>query len=282
MRSDFNNLASVLLDQLSMEHYKKASLNLGSCSRVAIDVLTRNLFERTADIGFLATDSEICSFAEAVEENRYAKKDPEWLSVMHSHFTEYVNKYSVYHNIILLSIDGEVLIQLDTNNPVTHTTDKLVKEALNTNAGYVEVFRPTDLLPSSESPLIYAYRVMSKDGSHPVGVLCLCFRFQDECRRIFEGLIAEDDWTVITLLDSSGLIIASSDPYQFPLGVRIELARDDNCKILRFAGREYLAATRPTQGYQGYTGPGWMGQAMAPLNHAFEMSGGAGIGKCSG
>ena len=273
MRSDFNNLASILLDQLAKEHYKKASLNLGSCSRVAIDVLTRNLFERTADIGFLATDSEICSFAEAVEDDPDARNDPQWQSVMRSHFTEYVNKYSVYHNIILLSPAGEVLVQLDENNPVTHTTDSLVKEALKTEAGYVEVFRPTDLLPGADSPLIYAYRVMSKDNSHPVGVLCLCFRIQDECQRIFDGLIAEDDWTVITLLDSSGLIIASSDPYQFPIGVRIEPARDDECQILRFAGREYLAATRPTQGYQGYTGPGWLGQAMAPLNHAFEMSG---------
>jgi len=273
MRSDFNNLASVLLDQLAEEHYKKASLNLGSCSRVAIDVLTRNLFERTADIGFLATDSEICAFAEAVELDPNAKLDPKRLSQLHSHFTEYVNKYSVYHNIILLSPEGEVLIQLDEHSPVTHTKDELVKQALKTQAGYVEVFRPTDLLPGASSPLIYAYRVMAKDNSRAVGVLCLCFKIQDECQRIFEGLIAEDDWTVITLLDSTGLIIASSDPCQFPIGVRIEPARDNDCKIVRFAGREYLAATRPSNGYQGYAGPGWLGHAMAPLNHAFELSG---------
>jgi hypothetical protein len=106
MRSNFNNLASVLLDQLAKEHYNKASLNLGSCSRVAIDVLTRNLFERTADIGFLATDSEICAFAEAIELDINVKQDPKWLTQLHSHFTEYVNKYSVYHNIILLSPKG--------------------------------------------------------------------------------------------------------------------------------------------------------------------------------
>jgi chemotaxis signal transduction protein len=273
MRSNFNNLASVLLDQLAKEHYNKASLNLGSCSRVAIDVLTRNLFERTADIGFLATDSEICAFAEAIELDINVKQDPKWLTQLHSHFTEYVNKYSVYHNIILLSPKGEVLIQLDENSPVTQSKDVLVEQALKTEAGYIEVFRPTDLLPGENSPLIYAYRVMSKDNSHAVGVLCLCFKIQDECQRIFEGLIAEDDWTVITLLDSTGVIIASSDPCQFPIGDRIEPARNNDCKIIRFAGREYLAATRPSNGYQGYAGPGWLGHAMAPLNHAFELSG---------
>ena len=272
MRSDFNNLASVLLDQLAREHYKKASMNLGSSARVAIDVLTRNLFERTADIGFLATDSEICSFAEAVETDPYARRDSQWRSLLQSRFAEYVRKYSVYHNIILLSPDGEVLVQLDGGNPVTKTTDTLLEEALTTDAGYVEVFRRSDLAPNDESPLIYAYRVMSKDGSHPVGVLCLCFRFQDECQRIFENLVAEDDWTVITLLDSAGRVIASSDPYQLPVGARLGVVEGEECQTTRFAGREYLAATRPTHGYQGYMGPGWLGHAMAPLSHAFEMS----------
>jgi len=273
MRSAFNNLATVLLDQLAKEHYKKASLNLSSCARVAIDVLTRNLFERTADIGFLATDSEICSFAEAIEVDPNIRDDPDWQTLLRSHFKEYVSKYSVYHDIILLSPQGDVLVQLNENSSVTHSKDRLIEEALTTQSAYVEVFRHTDLLPDIESPLIYAYRVMSKDNSHPVGVLCLCFRIQDECQRIFEGLIAEDDWTIITLLDSSGAIIASSDPCQIPIGDRIEPARDNNCKILRFAGREYLSATRPSNGYQGYTGPGWLGHAMAPLNHAFELSG---------
>ena len=273
MRADFNDLAAVLLDQLASEHYKKATLNLGSCARVAIDVLTRNLFERTADIGFLATDSEICAFAEAVEADPQARHDAQWQLQLQTHFAEYVRKYSVYHNIVLLSPQGEVLAQLDANNPVTRTTDPLLAEALTTEAGYVEVFRPTDLLPGDASPLVYAYRVMARDGGHPVGVLCLCFRFQDECRRIFESLVAEDDWTVITLLDASGRIIASSDPLQFPLGMQLEPVVGEGCRVIRFAGREYLATTRPTHGYQGYGGPGWLGQAMAPLNHAFEMSG---------
>ena len=272
MRKDFSSLASVLLDQLSSEHYKKAAMSLHSCARVAIDVLVRNLFERTADIGFLAMDSDICAFAEAVEAGVDARCDETWRADIRRRFAEYVEKYSVYHNIILLSPNGEVLAQLDSENGVTRTADEFLKEALSTDVGYVEVFRPTDLLPGDDSPLIYAYRVMSEDGSHPVGVLCLCFRLQDECERIFESLVAEDDWNIITLLDASGRIIASSDPHQFPIGVEIEPSFENGCRIIRFAGREYLATTCRTHGYQGYDGPGWLGHAMAPLNHAFEMS----------
>ncbi|PPD32246.1 MAG: chemotaxis protein CheW [Methylomonas sp.] len=272
MRQDFQELAAVLLEQLAKEHYKKATLNLGSCARVAIDILTRNLYERTADIGFLATDIEVCEFAEAVESNPEIKSDPDWLVRLSNHFSEYVAKYSVYHNIILLAPDGEILVQLDPKNPVTKSTDTLIDEALTTNCGFVEVFRQSDLLPQESSPLIYAYRVMSKDGSHPVGVLCLCFRFEDECKLIFDSLLSQDDWLVITLLDNTGKIIATSDVYQFPIGAYLEPVENNQCSIRRFNGREYLTTTHQATSYQGYSGPGWVGHAMAPLNHAFEMA----------
>lgn len=272
MREDFNQLADVLLEQLAQEHHRKAVLHLGSSAQVAIDILTRNLFERTADIGFLATDREIRAFAEAVAGQPMLADDPEWHGRLHQRFDEYVRKYSVYHNIILLSPAGDVLVQLDRTSGVSHSEDPLIGEALATEAPYVEVFRQSDLLPGESSPLVYAYRVMSADGSQPVGVLCLCFRFQDECRRIFDNLVAPDDWTVITLLDARGKVLASSDPNQFPVGARLETSGGQACEITRFAGREYLAATRQTHGYQGYAVPGWVGHAVAPLNHAFEMA----------
>lgn len=272
MRQDFHELASVLLEQLAKEHYKKATLNLGSCARVAIDILIRNLYERTADIGFLTTDIEVCEFAEEVENNIDIKSDVDWLLRLSNHFSEYVSKYSVYHNIILLSPNGDVLVQLDSKNQVSKSYDPLIQEALTTNSGFVEVFRQSDLLPNESSPLIYAYRVMSKNGSHPVGVLCLCFRFEDECKRIFDSLLSQDDWLVITLLDNSGKIIATSDFYQFPIGAYLEPVENNQCCIRRFNGREYLTTTHQATPYQGYCGPGWVGHAMAPLNHAFEMA----------
>ncbi|NTV12100.1 MAG: chemotaxis protein CheW, partial [Zoogloea sp.] len=272
MRTDFNELAGVLLDQLATELRKKAVLSLGSNARVAIDILVRNLFERTADIGFLATDEDIRLFAEAAQAAEPPDDLPQREAALRARFDEYVQKYSVYHNIILLAPDGRVLAQLDGNNPVARSRDPLIGQSLTTDHAYVETFRATDLLPDEDTPLIYSYRVMSADGSRPVGVLCLCFRFQDECSRIFENLVSDNDWTVLTLLDQEGRVIASSDIYQFPVGAKLECVLDEECRIVRFAGREYLATTRPSHGYQGYMGPGWVGHALAPLNHAFEVA----------
>ncbi len=273
MREDFHALANVLLGQLATELHNKAILNLKSNARIAIDVLTRNLFERTADIGFLATDGAIRDYAQACAEDPAALQadDPKRLALK-ERFREYVLKYSVYHDIILLAPDGSVLLRLDDDAGAACSKDPLIAQSLSTGSAYVETFRPTDLLPKEGSPLVYSYRVMARDESRAIGVLCLCFRFQDECQRIFKSLLGDSDWTVITILDAQGEVIASSDVHQCPIGARLAQVLDDQCRVTRFAGREYLATTQHTQGYQGYMGPGWQGHGLAPLNHAFEMA----------
>jgi len=267
MRQAFGELADGLLAQLADEHFRKAALGLESSARSAIDVMVRNLYERTADIGFLATDAEIVAYARDALAGS-VNLEPERLQ---ARFADYVEKYSVYHDVILLSPQGEVLARLDTANPLRRTRDSFVAEALRGDRPYLELFRRTDLLPDEASPLIYACRVGADDET-PLGVLCLCFRFQDECARIFANLLGAKDWRVLTLLDSSGRVLASSDPWQIPVGARLDVLADGESRVARFAGREYLACGRAAQGYQGYAGPGWYGLALAPLEHAFALS----------
>ena len=74
----------------------------------------------------------------------------------------------------------------------------------------------------------------------------------------------------MTLLDKTGRVIASSDPHHIPLGVNIEFDLEAEFKAMRFGGREYLAKTCPTKGYQGFLGLGWLGHVMIPIEHAFD------------
>jgi chemotaxis signal transduction protein len=103
-------------------------------------------------------------------------------------------------------------------------------------------------------------------------VLCLCFRFEDETQAIFRKLLGANDWSVITFLDHAGNVIASSDVWQVPLHAKLEMVMEDEGRITRFGGREYLTISRHTQGYQGYQGPGWVAHVMVPLANAFEQS----------
>jgi chemotaxis signal transduction protein len=280
-RTAFQQLSGNLLNQLGRETLKKATLAMKSKAQVAVDIMIRNLFERTADIGFLAMDDDVREYlgkfaplnSREISEEAQAelvKADAALLL----RFREYAQKYSVYSNIILLDTEGNVLLQLDGENPVRHSADALIAQSLASAQPYVETFRHSDLLPGQTNSLIYSYRVTSANGQANLGVLCLCFRFDNEAERIFSNLVDAEDWSVVTLLDQSGKVIASSDAFHVPIGAVVgrQLGRD--WTVTRFAGRQYLAVTRATQGYQGYMGPGWYGHVMLPLDHAFDQEAG--------
>ena len=61
-QEEFAKLTEVLIKNLTIESLKQLSNELNSKSQVVVDIVIRNLFERTADIGFLATDDSIREF----------------------------------------------------------------------------------------------------------------------------------------------------------------------------------------------------------------------------
>ena len=272
-RQSFQKLTGSLLNQLASETLRKCVLEMTSKAQVAIDILVRNLFERTADIGFLATDDDICAVLKEANslKGKYSRKqDMETgLSRLRDRFSEYLAKYSVYSDVVLLDTDGEILLRLKDHAGAERTRHALLQLSLETSAGYVETFDRVDFLPDEACSLVYSFRVV--DGENEaLGVLCLCFRFDNELKGIFADLVAPEDWSVITLLDSEGQVIASSDSYHVPLGASLVPVLDREYRVLRFAGQEYLASTRCSSGYQGYAGPRWYAHVMLPLQHAFN------------
>ena len=281
-RQAFESLAGDLVSQLEAETHKKALLAIRARAQVTIDILVRNLFERTADIGFLAADDTIRRFAREIPELREAAAAPgatmeETRAVgsatraLQRRLSEFVAKYSVYHNVIVVSPQGEVLAQLENGTAPAVTRDPLIAATLSGERSYVETSRHSDLVPEARRALIYSHRIAVEQQT--LGVLCLCFRLEDECESIFARLRAPDDWTVLALLDAQNEVIATSDPYQLPLGARVPHGNADAGDIIRFAGREFLAVTRDAHPYQGYAGPKWRGHVMVPLERAFESEG---------
>jgi chemotaxis signal transduction protein len=266
-RRDFFALTGDVLTSLGEETLKKTIVNLTNKAQVSVDILIRNLFERTADIGFLATDYDIRSF---LMQYRDGEPIDGLAHALRNRFEEYVHKYSVYFNILLLDTQGNVLVQLDHSNPVTVSQDSLIHDSLISKDAFVETFRHSDLLPNEKVSLIYSYRVTEAEGSRALGVLCLAFKFNDELEKIFNDLVAPNEWTVLALLDAKHYVIASSDPYQIPIGAKLHGDSQKDWSMSRFAGREYLSVTHTSKGYQGYMGPGWRGHAMIPIEHAFD------------
>jgi chemotaxis signal transduction protein len=259
-RAGFNRLEQELVTSLVREKVSNVLEEIGTKAQYVIDIVVRNLFERTADVGFLATDRELCNFVAGVTNDADA---------MRARLRAYRNKYTVYDEIILIDVAGNVLVQIDESTPLEGSTDHLIKETLESDT-YVETFRATDLRPGKEEALVYSRRMHHPETGAVVGVLCLCFHFEEELAGIFRSHRDPAERSNMLLLDGNNRVIASADPRWIPVGSIVPINRDADPRLVVYGGREYLARTFPSDGYQGYMGPpGWQGQVMIPVELGF-------------
>ncbi len=272
-RRKFETLQHQLIENLVEENLNKQDQELSARAQVAIDILIRNLFERTADVGFLATDDDLRAFL------RDPQTGPTEVDQIVARLREYTLKYSVYDEIVLLDTEGRVKANLDRQgNPISRSQDRLIQETLNSQEPFVETFRHSDLQPGRRHSLIYSARITeSNDAQSPVlGVLCLCFRFDDEMTGIFANLRKGRE--LLTILDRQGRVIASSDEHRLPLGQHLTSARHNHTELIKHQNADFFARTATTKGYQGYTGLSWKGHVMMPLKSAFSELAEQGLG----
>lgn len=262
-RQAFSLLSEQLLGRLCEETVKKLSTEMCSKAQVAIDILIRNLFERTADVGFLATDVSLCDFATM---DAPAQRDA--LASIQARFAEYIEKYSVYDDVLLFDLDGTLIASTHDEKLGKKIDRRFIDTALNTSKEYVENFGIYPIVNDKES-LIYSYRVCDDQGK-PLAVLGLVFKFQDEMHVIISPLIDHETWTDILLLDAKNRTIYSSNPFHYPLCAphKTVLNRVDT---VPFLAQEYVACTKQTKGYQGFFGLGWQAHALIPLSFAFTQ-----------
>ncbi|MGA1940959.1 chemotaxis protein CheW [Arcobacter sp. YIC-310] len=269
-KENFLNLTSTLLNHLSEETIKKVTAEMNFKSQVAIDIVIRNLFERTADIGFLATDDDIRNFIQSYVSD-YNEESLELKKQIQKRFKEYVAKYSVYFDIVLANCNGKVIARLDEANKIDKIDNSFVQKILNSNDEYIETYKYHEFIPQYKKTLIYSYKVTKTNdpNSENLGVLCLCFRFTDEMKGIFKNLIDIKNKEALTILDEEGYVIASSDKEYIPLDSKLPIVLNEPYKIVSFAGRDYVAKTCKTNGYQGFKGLKWYGHIMIPIEYAF-------------
>lgn len=253
VRASFGQLTGELLVCLSEEMLALADGTAGHQAQIAIDVLTRNLFERTADIGFLATDSAIVDAC--------ATDDPAVFATLRERLRAYAERYTVYTDIVLMRPDGQVLTRL-VDGFAGRSTSAIVERALSGQGGFVESHEVADFCNGARA-LTYAWRV--EHAGRAIGVLALVFDLDSEARMIFERLAAHDE--VLAFVDGQGRVVVSNDAARLPAGHLIALRA--GTASLRLGGVTHLVTRRSGRPYQGYPGPGWSVVALAPVELAF-------------
>jgi chemotaxis signal transduction protein len=263
-RRGFDELRRRLVDALALENLGSLSDELLGAAQCTIDILVRNLYERTADVGFLATDAPLRDFCQmSIAEREQAR------AALLQRLQEYRAKYTVYDDLIVLAADGQVLLRLDDEGPQPERcTDPFVRRALDAS-GFVEHYGTTALARDGGAALLYVHRIQGSKGQ-AAGVLVLRFQFADEMRHIFAGMTGARDELSLVLLDENDRVLSSNDLAHVPIGATLRALPPNHVSLTTFAGREYLAVDCPARPYQAYGGPGWRARAMVSLLTAFR------------
>jgi len=260
-RQAFSQLAAEMVEQIARTHLENRQHDLAARAQVAIDILVRNLFERTADVGFIATDAPLVSFVMAPQDSA--------AGALQDRLQAYRAKYTVYDDILVLDAQAQVLLGLQPRAPGPTPEPGWWGQACAASV-YVEHYGSSPLFPGQGPVLLYAHRILAPDG-RLAGAVVLKFDLASELASIFAALGGQD--TVLLLLDAQARVLASSQGNRLARHEQPALGPAgavDTPVTLRHQSVDYLYAHCATRGYQGYGGPGWTAAALQSLEQAFD------------
>ncbi|MFN2267494.1 MAG: hypothetical protein ABR533_04400, partial [Desulfonatronovibrio sp.] len=279
-KSKFTQIQEQLINAIIQEAVNKIVSNITDQAKFAINILKRNLFERTADVGYLTTDSEIIDFLakdfSSTDETEDYEKHKTFII---NRLKDYQYEYTVYFDIIIMNDCGKVMARLDESQKVEFSRDDIVAQALsidlkdeNIPDKYVETFRPCDLFPGKKNVLIYTQKIEDPIQEKPLGVLCLCFNFEEEMEGIFNDLLGLDrkDKATLCIIDEQDIVIGTSNEDTLATGSKVSKALDEEFRVVNYKGRQYFTTSVRTEGYQGFYGLPWYGHAMIPLGKSLN------------
>lgn len=259
-RHDFSELEAVLQQELTAALYKNALLFLSFRAEQSISVLFRNLYERTADIGFLSQDSDIRAFV------KNPSPSEEDTSRMKKRLFEYTQKYSVYRDVVVFDLDGNIKVRLSDTEKSIKTAEAFFSRTRN-SSGYTESFGEFDFLTGNRN-LVYSQGISGDDGEI-CGILALVFRFENEMEGIFKAL-GTVGMTFICISDADGRILAASDEDFLCPGKKIPIVHTSGGQEVSFMARRFFMVSYRGKPYQTYEGPEWYGHALIPMEYLHE------------
>ena len=225
----------------------------------AIELIDRNLYERTCDVRWWATDAAMVDCAAA----------PDTAAVAHlsERLAVILGAYTVYLDLWLCDLEGKVLAggrpgRFDVIGQNIAAT-KWFRDARGLRSGddYVagDVERQSLLGDAQVATYCASVRADGKANGKPLGVLAIHFDWESQARAIVQGVrVGDADRTRVLLVDSNFRVIAASDG-QGLLSERVQLALD-KCRSGFYHDRSgALVAFHATPGYETYKGLGWYG-----------------------
>jgi hypothetical protein len=228
----------------------------------AIEIMDRNLYERTCDVRWWATDAALVDAA--------AQPSPERVAHAERRLGVILSAYTVYLDLWLCDISGRVIAH---GRPDRHPGvrglavqhEPWFAAALATRDG--QGFAVADVAPCAAlggAPVAtYATAVRAGGEGHgePIGALAVHFDWEPQAASVVTGIrltAAEAGRTRALLLDGAGRVLAASDgsgafSEQVPLPGRLPPSGSTTLRDGR------TLAWHRTPGFETYRGLGWYG-----------------------
>jgi hypothetical protein len=283
--TETGDFATAKMEELLREMaYGELRLNLQTLetfSKQAIDLIDRNLFERSAAIRWWATDKCLWqALVDPTDENVQAAG---------RRLRDINGSYSMYRNLVIANRMGRVIT---ASNPelipdmkearvADHAWFTKSMRCKNFGEYAVQDVGESELERGSRRSLIYSGAVRAngaRDGEI-VGVLGSLFDWVTESGKILKTCLPKDrngkriQGCVAFYANRNFEVIETSDPQIIPLGATPELpaehrelaAGQSASGVFRLCDHIYIMGSSRSKGYREYQGLGWSAHILRPL-----------------
>lgn len=239
-------------------------------AQTLVQLIVRNLYERTADCRWWATDSAFYQCLENQTDDS-CKFATERLGIINRF-------YSVYANLVLADQTGKIIASSQPSSGVigqSVAANGWFKAAMRHASGDEYAVDDIYRCPLHHNTLMAVYSASVRRGGdlkgETLGVLGVYFDWENQSRVIVrdEPTLAADEWQQITvlLLDANQRIIAASDGVNLLQTFPLKL--EGKTKGAYFDAQGNLIAFARTIGYQEYNGLGWYSVIVRrPTSHS--------------
>jgi hypothetical protein len=228
----------------------------------AVDTIDRNLYERTCDVRWWATDS---AFVQALSVDA-----PSSHALATKRLGIILDAYNIYLDLWVADTNGRIVANArpEKYNLVGQSISELpwFKRALSHQSG--DEFEAGEVTQSrylhNQQTITYASAIRENGDKHGqiIGVMATCFDWGAQARGILNSLRMDTSMrkrnTTALLIDRNGTVIATSDNSTFK-GDKITITPDMDSKSGMFEADNRLICYHMTEGFETYPGLGWRG-----------------------
>lgn len=264
LTGELNRELTALGDRMISQLQNQEAQRLTDMAFNMIEIMDRNLYERSCDVRWWATDAAVVDAA--------TQPEPQNLEYASQRLGVILDSYTVYLDLWVIDLQGNVIASgrpsryaVAGNHTVRNS--EWFANALKTKSGGDYTVADVEALRVLDDAQILTYATAIRENGQangrPVGVLAVFFDWAPQAAAIVNGvrLSAEDRArSRCMLIDSRHRIIASSDASDelhkvYPLQVDGRQASGQ----YRSKDATKLVAFAETPGYETYRGLGWFG-----------------------